>query len=110
MSKITYRIKNWSKYNRALINRGSLFIWVSDDAISNWKFSEKTSGQGRPKIYSDIAIETALTLRSLWKLPLRMVQGFWQSIFTLMKVNLPIPDYTTLSRRATKLDIDLSSG
>lgn len=109
MSKITYRIKNWSQYNRALINRGSLFIWVSDDAILNWKSSEKNSGQGRPKIYADIAIETALTLRSLWKLPLRMAQGFLQSIFTLMKVNLPIPDYTTLSRRAAKLNVDIKA-
>jgi hypothetical protein len=80
---------------------------VSDDAILNWKSLEKTQGQGRPKIYADVAIETALTLRSLWKLPLRMAQGFLQSIFTLMKVNLPIPDYTTLSRRSSKLNVDI---
>lgn len=109
MKKIAYRIKNWSTYNQALVNRGSLFIWVSDDAILNWKFSEKSSGQGRPKIYADIAIETALTLRSLWKFPLRMVQGFLQSIFTLMKVDLPIPNYTTLSRRAEKLEVDIKA-
>src|SRR3989338_6387984 len=109
MTKIAYRIKNWSKYNQALINRGSLTIWVEDDAILKWKSSENSSGQGRPRIYTDKAIETALTLRSVWKLPLRMAQGLLKSIFQLMGVDLPTPNYSTVCRRAAKLEIKLNA-
>ena len=58
---------------------------------------------GRPKLYSDLAIETALTLRLLFKLPLRQTEGFLKSIFTLMNVGLNVPDHTTLSRRNSTL-------
>lgn len=108
MSKIAYRVKNWSKYNQALIKRGSLTVWIEDEAIANWKSSEINSGKGRPKTYSDAAIETAITLRTLWKIPLRMAQGLLQSIFQLMKIELPVPNYSTLSRRAQNLEIDIN--
>lgn len=109
MAKIAYRIRNWKTYNKSLVKRGSLTLWVDENAINNWK-SEKTSGKrGRPCIYSDIAIETGLTLRTLWKIPLRMAQGLLASIFQIMNTRLPVPDYTTLCRRAAKLDVSLKS-
>ena len=58
---------------------------------------------GRPKLYSDLAIETALTLRLLFKLPLRQTEGFLKSIFRMMNVGLNVPDHTTLSRRNSTL-------
>jgi hypothetical protein len=42
---------------------------------------------------------TVLSLRLLLRLPLRQTEGFLLSILTLMNVELPCPDYTTLSRR-----------
>ena len=57
---------------------------------------------GRPKLYSDLAIETALTLRLLFKLPLRQTEGFLKSIFSLISVGLNASDYTTLSRRLSR--------
>jgi hypothetical protein len=62
---------------------------------------------GRPKLYSDLAIETALTLRLLFKLPLRQTEGFLKSIFRLMNVGLNVPDHTTLSRRNITLKTSL---
>ena len=62
---------------------------------------------GRPKLYSDLAIETALTLRLLFKLPLRQTEGFLKSIFSLMNIGLNIPDHTTLSRRNITLKTKL---
>ena len=62
---------------------------------------------GRPKLYSDLAIETALTLRLLFKLPLRQTEGFLKSIFRMMNVGLNVPDHTTLSRRNSTLKTTL---
>ena len=53
--------------------------------------------------YSDLAIETALTLRLLYHLPLRQAEGFLHALFGMMRLDLSAPDYTTLSRRSQHL-------
>ncbi len=79
-------------------------MWFSPSAIKSW--TPKNSGkQGRQRKYSDVAIETVLTLRLLFHLPLRQAEGFVSSLFQLMGLNLPTPDHTTLSRRARTLNI-----
>ena len=100
--KTKYRVGNWSDYDRSLVDRGNLTIWLSPEAIARWnaKPSRRRGGQRK---YSDLAIETALTLRLLFKLPLRQVEGFLRSVFDLMGLALDVPDHTTLSRRAKKL-------
>jgi len=50
-------------------------------------------------MYADSAIETALTLRLLCRLPLRQAEGLLGSVVKLMGFALPYPDPTTLSRR-----------
>ena len=107
MGKVAYRVKNWKSYNSALINRGSLTVWIDEEAIANWLSTEEPDGRGRPCTYSEVAIETGLTLRSLWKISLRMAQGLLQSILDLMHVDLAAPHYSTLCRRASELKIDL---
>ena len=57
--------------------------------------------------YSDVAIETALTLRLIFNLPLRQAEGFLHSLFRLMGIDLSAPDHTTLSRRGQHLDLAL---
>ncbi len=59
-------------------------------------------------MYSDMAIETMLTLKQLLKLPYRATEGFGQSLFKLMEIALAMPDYTTLCRRAKTLKVNLS--
>ena len=54
-----------------------------------------------------MAIETALTLRLVFSLPLRQTEGFLNSLFGLMGVDLSAPDHTTLSRRGQHLDVAL---
>ena len=58
----------------------------------------------------DLAIETILTLRLLFHLPLRQTEGFVSSLFQMMKLQLPIPDHTTLSRRSQTLKPILHGG
>lgn len=109
MAKTTYRIDNWSDYNRALIQRGSLTVWVSEEAIDQWQYQGENQHGGQ-FTYSDMAIETCLKLRLIYKLPLRQTQGFVGSIFHLLDLrNVPVPHYSTLSRRHDGLSVALSA-
>ena len=99
-----YRVTNWGQYEQSLRNRGSLTLWISPSALKSWK-APKSGKPGRQQKYSDLAIETVLTLRLLFHLPLRQAEGFVSSLFQFMGVNLPTPDHTTLSRRERTLKI-----
>ena len=57
--------------------------------------------------YSDLAIETALTLRLVFNLPLRQTEGFLRSAIALIGADLEAPDHTTLSRRSQRLGVRL---
>lgn len=106
--KSVYRVKNWSDYNQALIQRGSLTVWFSQDVIDKWRY-EGPNQRGAQFYYSDLAIETALTLRLIYNLPLRQTEGFMQSIIALMALSLKAPCYSTLSRRNASIDVALST-
>jgi IS5 family transposase len=108
MGKIAYKIRNWKQYNRALVNRGNLTIWISADAVESWYAQQAPQGRGRPFTYSNACIELALTLRSLFQFPLRATQGFLEGLTKLMNLELKIPHYSCLSRRASDLDIQLA--
>lgn len=99
-----YRVTNWSHYNHALIQRGSLELWIAPAVLSEWR-CQPTGKRGAPHLYSNLAIETVLTIRSLFRLPLRATQGFVQSVFHLLQLPLMVPNYTTLSRRASGLSV-----
>ena len=108
MGKIAYRIRNWKQYNRALINRGNLTLWVSEDAIQSWySQNEGAQGRGRRFTYSDACIELALILRSLFRFPLRATQGFLEGLIQMMNLGLKVPHYSRLSRRAESLTVVL---
>jgi hypothetical protein len=101
-----YRVKNWAFYDRALVRRGDITVWLSPEAIAAWEPANvgKRGGQWR---YSEVAIETALTLRLIFNLPLRQAEGFPNSLFGMMGIALSAPDHTTLSRRGQHLDVRL---
>jgi len=48
-----------------------------------------------------------LTVKNVFHLPNRATEGFVRSIFAMRKVNLPVPDHTTLSRRGKSLEVAL---
>ena len=104
--KTKYRVGNWAEYDRALVRRGDVTLWLTPDAIATWA----AAGVGRrsgPLQYSDLAIETALTLSLIFHLPLRQTEGFLTSIFGMLGVDLTAPDHTTLSRRGQHLALAL---
>ena len=103
--KKTHKVDNWAQYNRALINRGNLNIWISKTSTEHW-YSKKISKRGRPFTYSSTCIEVCLALRALFRFPLRAIQGFLESLHLLE--GLKIPHYSCYSRRAKHLKINLS--
>ena len=100
--KTKYRVANWPAYNQALVRRGDVTVWVSSEAIVAWT-PGRSGRRGGQRRYSDLAIETALTLRLLYHLPLRQAEGFLHALFGMMRLDLSAPDYTTLSRRSQHL-------
>ena len=100
--KTQYRVANWPAYHQALVRRGDVTVWVSSEAIAAWtaRRSGRRGGQVR---YSDLAIETALTLRLISHLPLRQAAGFLHALFGIMRLDLSVPDDTTRSRRSQHL-------
>jgi IS5 family transposase len=106
-NKTKYRLHNWKNYNESLVNRGSLTFWFSEDVISAWNNHARSGKRGRPKDYDDTAIVTMATLQEIYHLPLRQTEGFLRSIFELLKLDLSVPDYSTLCRRRAALEIEL---
>ena len=104
--KTKYRVGNWPAYERALVQRGDVTLWFSADARDAWRPSPSGQPGGRQR-FSDLAIKTALTLRLVFRLPLRQAEGFVRSVLSLMDAGLEAPDHTTLSRRSRHLDIEL---
>jgi hypothetical protein len=98
------KVTNWPAYDASLRQRGSLTVWFTDEAIAAWRAEPRTTRGGQPW-YSELAILTALTLRAVFRLALRQTEGLIGSLMRLLGLDLPIPDHTTLSRRAETLEV-----
>jgi IS5 family transposase len=105
--KELYRVKNWSEYEKALVQRGSITFWLSGNIEKVWLYTGEKQ-RGSQYDYSDKAIEIMLTLKEVFHLTNRGVEGFVRSLFQMMKIDLPVPDHSTLSRRGKTLKVKLS--
>jgi hypothetical protein len=105
--KTQYRVRNWAKYNAALIARGSLTLWVDEEALQAWQYTGPWQ-RGAQYVYAEAAIQCVLTLRAVYHLTLRAAQGLAESVFGLLRVSLPVPTYSTLSRRGARSEVTLS--
>ena len=105
--KTLYRVKNWAEYDRALVQRGSITFWLSDDFEKAWLYTGEKQ-RGSQFEYSDKAIEIMLTLKEVFHLTNRGVEGFVRSLFQMMKIDLPVPDHSTLSKRGKTLKVKLA--
>lgn len=74
---------------------------MAPQALLSWQAPKRTTRGGQPR-YSDLTIETALTLGLVFGLRLRQTAGFVTSVLKLMGLDLAVPDHTTLSRRSSK--------
>ena len=106
--KVRYSVTNWPAYEAGLRQRGSLTIWFTQEAIEAWRAAPRIT-PGDQTRYSDLAIETALTLRTVFHQPLRQTEGLVGALLGLMGLDLPVPDHSTLSRRAGTLTVALEA-
>ena len=69
-AKSQYRVSNWKEYDKALVNRGKVTLWIDED-ISNLWYDNCTdcNRRGRRQVFSDFAIETVLTIKNLFSRP-----------------------------------------
>jgi hypothetical protein len=99
IGKMNFRVTNWREYEAGLRQRGSLTLWVTPEALIGWCAPRRKTRGGQAR-YSDLAIETALTLGCVFGMRLRQTEGLLHSLLDLMGLKVPVPDHTTLSRRA----------
>jgi hypothetical protein len=101
MAKQKYRVTNWPDYNAALKKRGSLSIWLEEGFEKTWYTAgvSDNAKRGRPLLYSDACIKLMATMRHIFKLALRQLEGFLISVFSMLKIELRVPEFSRLSRR-----------
>ncbi len=99
-----YKVTNWPDYDRALQQRGSLTVWVTPEALAAWHPSH-TGQRGRPRDYSDVAIETGHLLRLASGRPWRQTEGLLRSVTTLLGIDVGVPDHTVSSSASGDGDI-----
>lgn len=95
------RKRNWKKYNKQLIQRGNLTFLIDPKLFKN----VNTKSMGRPQIFSDSLILMLMMTKIHYRLAYRTLQGFAESLMSLIKQSLPIPTYSLICKRARKLNI-----
>jgi IS5 family transposase len=103
--------RDWSSYNASLVGRGNVSLFLHHDILMRWDRApvDGPCKRGRRTTYPDGVIEACLMLAQLFRLPLRQCEGFVQSFLDALGCGLRAPDYTTLSRRAARLDVDIGA-
>jgi|GEM_PF-4478066 len=85
---MTYRIHNGSDYNAALKQRGSLIAITTMATLK-----------------ANLPLPRWQPSKPIYRLTGRQCQGFMESIFELMGVDLLVPDHSTLPPRLGALSI-----
>jgi hypothetical protein len=104
--KRLYRVGNWPEYEKALIQRGSIIFWLTDDFEKVWLYAGEKQ-RGSQYDYSEKAIEIMLTIKEVFHLSNRGVEGFVRSVFAMLNLHLRVPDHTTLSKRGKRFSVRL---
>ena len=99
------KTRNWQEYNRGLVARGDLTVWISPEVV--WHASEGTGRRGRPPVFTDAASQCVLTLKVPYQLPLRATQAMAGSLIRLAGLDWTVPHYSTLPRRQKNLTVSI---
>ena len=102
--------RDWSKYSEGLVNRGKLTLFITKDFADTWyvKYSKDSSrARGGQNKYTETAITSLLSLRFVFKLPLRAMEGLAQSLVAMAGLDIDVPDYSTLSIKLRDMKIKL---
>lgn len=102
-SKEKYRLTNWPQYNKALINRGFITLWLDENTLAQWYYQGPHTRGGVFR-YSDPCIAAALAIKAVFRLAFRQTQGLIQSLLAIMKMDIQVPSYSQLCRRQARLN------
>lgn len=105
-NKRKYKVRNWSEYNDSLVERGNIEFWMDPKTLKKWK-AKLQGKKGRAQLYTDLSIKITLQFGKVFHQKLRQTEGLVKSIFKAASIELPVPDYSTLSKRAGQLAIRL---
>ena len=92
--------RDWSKYNKALVERGNLTFYVDEDIL---KRNRQVKTFGRPRQFSHPLIQFLLILKIQYSLTYRMLEGFAKNILSRLYPNISLPSYSVICRRAAEL-------
>jgi hypothetical protein len=101
--RTSYKITNWSSYNKSLVNRGRITLWLEADLDFHWLATPTRGKRGRSLTYSAVAMQMCLTVKCLYGLTYRATQGFMESFFAHHGIMLSCPCYTQMQRRSATL-------
>src|SRR3990172_3107484 len=104
--KDKYKVTNWKAYNKSLCNRGNVTVWMEEGFEKKWMYQGQQNRGGKIE-YSAMAIEFCYTLRCIYALAYRQTEGFVRSIFRLSNIDLSVPCYTQIQRRARQLPAEI---
>lgn len=82
-------------------------VWINDDILYKWKALPSNKPGAQP-LYSDFAIQAVLQIGKVFHQRLRQAEGLLENVFKLMNIKLSVPDYSTVSRRSSKLNVRLT--
>jgi len=105
--KKKYKVRNWKEYDEALVNRGRIIFHITQEALEKWKRYQRTGKPGKPRFFSDTAIETSLTIQQYFRLPLRATEGVVAGMLLALGSVAKSPDHSTLSKRGTTLSFTI---
>src|ERR1044072_1145684 len=98
---------DWPSYNQSLVRRGQVLL--DYDVLEDWdhELSQMNHGKvGEPYAYPDSFIQLLGYMRAYFHLPFRQTQGVVIA-HASTKVRC-IPNYSTISRRVSRLDIKIN--
>lgn len=101
-----YKVRNWKEYNDSLVERGNIEFWMDPKTLKKWK-AKLQGKKGRAQLYTDLSITVTLQFGKVFHQKLRQTEGLLKSIFKTANIELPVPDYSTLSKRGGNLIIAL---
>lgn len=96
--------RDWKQYNKQLVNRGKINLWIKAEALEQWKPTQAKKN-GHPFRYSDELIKTLSFLRFKFKLSLRETEGFFRSFVEAIQSIVYTPCYTQICRRMKTLQL-----
>jgi hypothetical protein len=100
--------RNWSQYNKDLVQRGSLTFLIDPKKFKTLR-TPKCRGIGRPQEFSNPLIELLAITKTHFKMTYRFLEGFSKSFLTKLMPEVKFPTYSLICKRLVAIGITLPS-